>query len=153
MFSFSRRKQECRAEATLRRILDHTTPDISFGVEDDRCHNRYSRTLPVVVTPRSGSSLLIDQAVIGLTRDVSDNGVSVILSGALNSSSVAISFWISSRQSVDPHPVTLLGLSMHSVEIGGGYWCTGIHLTDRLEDKALSEQLLPLAEKLLPQPH
>ncbi|GAA4453229.1 hypothetical protein [Novipirellula rosea] len=150
MFSFLRRKEECRAEAALRRILDRTTPNVTFDVEDNRCHNRYHRTLPVLVTPCRGNSLLVDQSVVGLTRDISDNGMSVLLSQALDSFSVAVSIWLASRQSIDPHPVTLLGLAAHSIEIGGGYWHTGIHLTDRLEDHALSAQLLPLVEKLLP---
>lgn len=150
MFSFLKRKEECRAEATLRRILDLTTPSVIFDVEDGRCHNRYSRTLPVLVTPRCGSSFLIDQSVIGLTRDVSDNGMSVLLSRSLNIIPVAVSIWLASQKFVDPHPVTLLGLAVHSIEIGGGYCNVGFRLTDRLEDNALAEQLLPLVEKLLP---
>ena len=150
MFSFTKRKAQNEVVGVLRRIVDRTTPNLTLLDGASRHQNRHNRTLPVLLTPRRGQATLLGETVIGLTKDISDHGLAMILTEPLADQDVAVTLWLATRQSPDSEPVALLGRTRHCMEIGGGFWQIGIELTERLGEQDVFDQLVSLAGQLLP---
>lgn len=138
---FSRRKSgQVEAQAYLRRICDLTTPNLP-RIDDSRGDTRLNRTLPVLVVPWQVGTPLLDSTMTGLTRDISDRGLSLLLTQQLQVSEVVIGFWLPPQ---DDRPWFFLGEIRHQMQFGDGYWALGIEVMRRLT-AAESGELTPIA--------
>ena len=70
------RKKRIELEAKVRRLMDLSIARESATTEA-RVHDRFKRTLPVLITPWRGDETTNLDSHIGITRDMSDSGVRV----------------------------------------------------------------------------
>jgi hypothetical protein len=84
--------------------------------------------------------------VIALTRDISDHGLSVILSESMQIEELAVGFWL--PQSED-RPRFFLGSARHTQYLGGRFWALGIEVLRKLESGETAA-LSDLAMTMLP---
>jgi hypothetical protein len=151
MFSFSKRKSHKQIEGIMRRLIDRTTPNLAPLEGEVRYQNRHNRSLPILLTPGNGKQWAVDQTITGFTKDISDRGLSVILTAPVTDhEQVAIAFWLTARGTADLKPSILAGRFCHCMELGGGFWQVGIELSERIEQSSFIEQIIPLAWELLP---
>lgn len=82
-FSKANEKKALEAGPYLRRILDLTTPS-RMRADEMRETNRYERGLPVAFCEWHRGRPIVDAIQLGLTRDISDRGVSILTTSKLN---------------------------------------------------------------------
>jgi len=147
MFSFNRNKERLQASHALMRIVDLTTPNLAT-VESDRAARRHNRSLPVLVAPWDGQHAVTDGATVAITKDFSDNGLSIILAAPCGPTAVALGYWLPG----DASPRFFLGETRQSVELGGGFWQVGVRVHEALTCARTFNLLEPLAEQLRTSP-
>ena len=110
--------------------------------EEQRVHRRKSQFAPVLLAPWKNGEALAEEAIYGLTRDVSPVGIGVIVTQPLEINEVACGFHIDT-------PFFLQGEIRSRTDLGGGFHQLGVRMWRAIkrDDVAL---LLPMAEKLLP---
>ena len=148
MFSFGERKKTVDIQPYIRRLCDLTTPNLATTFEG-RSENRYNRTIPTLLSPWKDDRPLGDECIIGLTSDVADRGVRLVLNQPFRADAVVVGYWISSDAMSEPY--FFLGNIRRNQAIGGGFWAVGIELTE-FANTNYNETLAvlePLAAKLL----
>lgn len=152
MFSFASRKKVTDLHPYVRRLCDLTAPNLAtlLGEGGERTENRYNRTIPTLLAPWLHERATREKCMVGLTSDVADRGIGLVLSQPIRADSVVVGYWIS--REVMPRPWFFLGNLRRNQPIGGGFWKVGIELTefanaDHAENLAVLE---PVAAKLLP---
>lgn len=86
--------------------------------------------------------------LMAVTKDLGDEGVSLVATHPLTAREVVLGFWV--PDPVNEQPWFFLGELRHSTAMGGGFWAIGVKLTeyaDTLHSEALAP-LLPYAHKL-----
>ncbi len=151
MFSFSPRKRRVDIESCMRRICDRTTPNYPLPVSNQhRQEQRYNRTIPVLLGPWRDHRVALDECTWGVTKDICDRGVGVVLNQPFRAESAVIGFWL--PPDIMSEPWFFLGETQGLGQIGGGFWLLGIELVELAnhhhQDKF--EALRPLAAQLLP---
>jgi hypothetical protein len=147
MFFGRRKPEQVQVQGFLRRICDLTSPNLPH-VDDARGDSRQNRTIPVFVAPWYAGKPDLEGATAALTRNISDQGLSVTLSKRADLQEVAVGFWLP-RLTNDAW--FFLGVVRHNIPIGGGFWALGIEITERLS-AAQSASLQGLAVELLKLP-
>ena len=127
MYSFTKRKKTVDLSPYIRQLCDLTTPNLVTNIEG-RSENRYNRTIPTLIVPWEDGRPLADEAVIGLTGDMSDRGLSLVLQQPFRADAVAVGYWISSDAMDEPW--YFLGEIRRNQAIGGGFWKIGIELAE-----------------------
>ena len=147
MFSFTKRKKTVDLNPYIRRLCDLTTPNLATEIEG-RSENRYNRCIPTLVSPWQNDRPLVDECAIGLTSDMADRGVSLVLNQPFRADTVVVGYWIACDAMCEPW--FFIGDIRRNQAIGGGFWAVGIELaefanSDHVESLA---ELKPLAAKL-----
>jgi hypothetical protein len=154
MFSFSRQKRENQLRSFLARAIDLTNPQLAPTDGETRVFDRYNRTIPVLVTPWERGGPVIGESASAVTKDLSSQGVSVILQQPYRCVDVVVSFWLPESPHIASSngPTFVLGEVRQNAQIGGGYWQLGISFAELLQvsDRRELELLVPVAAKLLP---
>jgi hypothetical protein len=140
---FMRRKRQREVCLSMRRILDATCPEVSPPDANNRNHSRYHRTVPAVVIPACREGLAVDEALFGVTRDLSDVGACLLVLQELKASEAVCGFWVESA-------VFMYGKVVRTERFGAGLWLLGLHFLSALNTRD-SEPLLPLAKLLRPE--
>lgn len=65
--------------------------------------NRQNQTLPVLLTPWENGKPLIEESTMAITKDISDQGVSLILNQPFRDEQVVIGFWPSTTHTSSPN--------------------------------------------------
>jgi hypothetical protein len=149
MFFTKKGGQRYQLQGYLRRICDLTSPNMP-RLDDSRNQHRQNRTIPVLLVPWEDGAIVVSDAATALTRDISDNGLSVTLLHPFRAENIVVCFWLPRGETSDPW--FFLGTTRQNVPIGGGFWSLGIELTEKLElsSESGTARLLPLAAELLP---
>ncbi len=144
MFSFTTRKKHLEVHRLLRRAMDATTPNRPPIEGESRWEERSNRTIPVLLAPYAEGCPCLGEHAIALTKDLSSQGVAIVLPQPFRADEVVIGFWLENR------PEFLLGRVRQNAPLGGGYWQLGIELTERLDPSPnpATESLLPLIARL-----
>jgi hypothetical protein len=154
MFSFSRQKRDNRLRTFLARAIDLTNPHLPPIDGETRVFDRYNRTIPVLLTPWEKGGPVIGESATAVTKDISDQGLSVILRQPYRCVDVVVGFWLPESRHIaaGSGPTFVLGEVRQHAQIGGGYWQLGISFTELLKPSYTSELelLVPVAAKLLP---
>lgn len=116
------RKQQQQVAALIRRLIDTNTPNLYFSEETNRTSERVARCLPSLVANRTSDRLANPVPLFAMTRDFSDNGVSMIVSQEIDWTEVYCGF-------VLDVPRILLGVVQRKRYFGGGMYELGIELT------------------------
>lgn len=146
MFSFRCNNKQAAAHRFVRRLIDASTPNLTQGTENERLETRSNRTLPVLLAPLENGRPVISQAAFALTKDLSSQGVALVLPQALPAGDVVVVLWSESD------PAFILGRLVQATALGGGFWQLGVELaglTSLAEMPAL-QAVVPLAAKLVP---
>ena len=150
MFTATKAEQIDDPAPRLRQISDFTTSGWLARSNDKRTDYRYNRAIPALLVRWDDGRPVEDEWAIVLTRDISDNGVGLLLGMPIDVDEVVIGFWLPDENMHAPW--FFVGQPHYCAPIGGGYWTLGVQLVEFANDKYREELqcLLPLAEKLLP---
>jgi hypothetical protein len=150
MFSFTKSKKTVELSPYVRRICDLTTPNNTSSPELDRVENRYNRSIPTLIVPWDANRPIVDGLVIGITRDIADHGIGLVLSEPFQADDVLLGFWVDAAQMSDPW--FFLGKTRRCSAVGGGFWTLGVELIEFANARFAKEVelLRPTASKLLP---
>ncbi len=140
IFDQRRKRQELWVQ--IRRIVDTNTPNWRESDDSPRGENRYNRTVPLVVVPLDNDEPCMDNALFAVTKDLSDNGASVLVGREHDLGRVLCGFWVDG-------PLFLLGEVRRTSPFGGGFWQVGVELFEvvHVDEPALiqvAEQLVPM---------
>jgi hypothetical protein len=152
MFSFKNQQPRNDMAAILRRITDLTSPNVPPLEGDDRSEDRYNRSLPALVAPWENGSFDSKECVYGITKDVSDRGVALVLHQPFRAAEVVVGFWpvTAHHPASDSSPFFVIGEVRENVALGGGFWQLCLCLSNTLTDSAQIRRLTPLAAQLVP---
>lgn len=144
MFSFTKRKKQVDVHQLLRRAMNATSPNRPPTQGDARWEDRSNRTIPVLLVPYTEGHPCAAEHTIALTKDLSSQGVAIVLPQPFRAEQVVIGFWLDAR------PEFVLGRIRQNVPLGGGYWQLGVELTERMGPTPCeaTESLVPLAARL-----
>src|SRR5262245_7421711 len=122
-FSFDNRKKRLDAARFLRRVIDATTPNLAPVAGDLRIESRANRCAPALLVPFDDDTAIPSQVIYALTKDLSGNGVALVLTRSFTGKRVVIGFLFESLAGF------VLGEVRQNVELGGGFWQLGIEVT------------------------
>jgi len=147
MFSFSKRKKTVDLNPYIRRLCDLTTPNLATTSEG-RSENRYNRCIPTLLSPWQDDRPLVDECTIGLTSDMADCGVGLVLNQPFRAEAAVVGYWIPCDTMCEPW--FFLGNIRRNQAIGGGFWAVGIELTEFANPNHVEtlSVLKPLSAKL-----
>ncbi|HVC95639.1 MAG TPA: hypothetical protein VND64_18240 [Pirellulales bacterium] len=147
MFSFIRRREHVEVHKLVRRFIDASSPNQSPSDGDSRWEDRSNRTLPVLLAPYDGAEVCVDELTHAVTKDLSSQGLALVLPQPFRAEQVVIGFWS------EAHTYFVLGLVRQNVPLGGGFWQLGVELTAlvALSDHPEIKRLVPLAVRLAPE--
>ena len=140
--SFQKRRAQQDVWKCVRRIVDASSPNLCHANEQIRSDNRQNRCLPALVVPLAEEEPSVNEAIFALTRDFSDEGVSLLSSGELSTPHVICGFW-------DDGPLYFLGEVRHVRSFGAGFHEVGVHLCEVIPNGQFP-QLQSLAAQLVP---
>jgi len=150
VFSFNRRKQSLEFQRLLGRLRDATLPNHLSQGEPQRRDDRFNRAIPTLLCPWEHDAPVVAEATFGLTRDIADHGVGLVMHQPLRVAHVVLGYWTDTDDASQPW--FFVGESRRNVAIGGGFWTLGIELLEYANGRyaAQLQELLPMARKLLP---
>jgi hypothetical protein len=147
MFSFARRRQPVEVHKLVRRFIDASSPNQSPSAGDARWENRSNRTLPVLLAPYDGAEVCVDELTHAITKDLSSQGLALVLPQPFRAEQVVIGFWS------EAHTYFVSGYVRQNVPLGGGFWQLGVELAAlvAVSEHPDIERLVPFAVRLDPQ--
>jgi hypothetical protein len=139
------RQAQLDVGALLRRLLDKSVSRVPPGIDEARSVSRCTRVFPVFLVPWMDGAPNPNDAVFATTSEVSDYGMSVVLSFPLQEPDVVVGMLVERK------PYLLLGRIKRCRPMGGGFWQLGIQALEILEPTEPSlKKLLKLAAVLSP---
>ena len=139
---FERRKKQQEVWSAVRRIIDTSAPNMAPYTGDSRAQDRCNRCLPAIVVPLDAEGTPTGGQLFGISRDVCDNGIGLVVHESLDAELVLCGFWVG-------QPLLFLGNVRRITPYGGCFWLVGIELTDVL-CASEAERLAPLVQQLAP---
>lgn len=140
--AFEERGQQQEVWRLLRRLIDLQTPSMLAEATTERTWNRSNRCLPVAFVPVAGEEIDPQQVMYGPTKDLSDNGLSLILPEAVECTECVCGFWLDT-------PKLVSGVVRRVRPFGGNLFEVGIQLVELIESteafSLLDDQLNTLA--------
>lgn len=127
MYSFTKRKQTVEIQPYIRRLCDLTTPNFPT-LDGGRTEDRYNRTIPTLLCPWYVDHPVTEHCIIGLTSDLSDRGLGLVLHQPFRTGAVVIGFWLPQQGMCEPW--FFFGNIHRNQAIGGGFWTLGIELIE-----------------------
>jgi hypothetical protein len=146
MFSFGKRRAQVEVHKLTRRLIDSSCPNLPPLRGDSRWENRSNRTIPVLLTPLVGDDLQFDETAVAVTKNLSGQGLALVLHQPFWAEGVVIGFWHNGE------PEFVRGEIRQNAPLGGGFWQLGIELTERVIPAEMHEleRLIPLTNRLDP---
>lgn len=94
--AFALREKRQKVWQRVRRMVDCSTPNTMSDDESQRSWKRYNRCLPIACVPLIGDSVQTNSIYYGATKELSDNGVSLITPQLVEEecSDLICGFWI-----------------------------------------------------------
>jgi hypothetical protein len=150
MSLFSFRKKNTDFQRYMRRLIDLTGPIRACSTGTERLVTRTNRAVPTLICPWENDWPIVSQAIVAITKDLGDQGVAIVVDHSLDFQNVLLAFC--HQEATAGEPWFFLGIQRSSVPLGGGFWMSGIELTEFINEtwKAQIEPLVPLAKMLMP---
>lgn len=148
MFSFITRKKTVDFQRYIRRLINRTMPNSDLS-NTQRQENRHNRVIPALVCPLRDNTPILADVAIAITKDISDQGVGLIMSAPYRVSDVVVGVFGPADLALQ-EPWFFRGRAQRNVAIGGGFWLLGIRLTEFMNEdwRGQLAPLFPLAEEL-----
>ncbi|MBM3998586.1 MAG: hypothetical protein FJ297_03415 [Planctomycetes bacterium] len=153
MFLFKGRRQRFELEGYLRKVADLTNPNGGAVETTQRRDSRINRVFPVLIAPWEDEQPVLAQCTFGLTQDVSEHGVAVILSRKFPMVRVVVGMWPTNEMltATSSKPGFLVGDVRQTHEIGAAFHHIGVLLKELLDEShPAHEKLAHQARCLLP---
>ena len=133
MLFFGGRKNKA-LEATIRKIAEVTNP--TTDESKDRAESRIQRILPVLVTPVAAGQIQLDRSTFGLTKDLSEHGMALVVSRHLELGDAIIGLWPTSEfvSAATSNPVFFRGALRSQNDMGAAYVRVGAHLDSVMDE-------------------
>jgi hypothetical protein len=128
MFPWNSQKNAVDGKPYLRRLCDLTAFN-QVTLSDGRIDKRYNRTIPSLLTPWCQGCPKVEESVVGLTRDIGDRGIGLVLDKPLNADVVLIGYWLPSLD-IMSEPWFFIGAVKHVESIGGGFQALGLEIIE-----------------------
>jgi hypothetical protein len=147
---FTSRKKSVDFQRYVRRLIDLTSPIRACSTGTERFVTRNNRVIPTLVCPWENNTPTISKVVLAVTKDLGDQGVGIISNHPLDLKDVVVGFC--HEEATASEPWFFLGVRRTSIPIGGGFWLSGIELTEFMNENWSTElePLVPMARTLLP---
>jgi len=126
MFQFVKRKKQLRAGDVVRGLLNRSVVGGLAKAGDVRLEPRCNRTMPVVLAPIENESIVADDSMFALTKNVNGLGIGVVVDQPVRARDVVVGLW------TDPAPVFVRGEIRRSAPFGGDFWQLGIEFHEIL---------------------
>jgi hypothetical protein len=141
MFSFLNRKKRLDAAPHIRRLIELTASNRPMAGHELRCENRYSRSLPILLTPMKDNLPILNESFAGVTQEFSDSGLSLITLECLTADECCASIW--SRVTEQQSPLHVVCRTRNSQKLTANMWTTGLQIRWLLdiEDKIIQRNL------------
>jgi hypothetical protein len=138
-------------ERRMRRICDLTTLGELAIRGDKRAHNRIILSIPALLCPVENGNAIVDAAIYVLAKDVSDEGVGLVLHQPFAVEHAILGIWLGPEQSTEPWFFRAKVTRVRPM--GGGLASLGVELVSFLNNGPRYEyaSLLSAAEKLTPE--
>jgi len=130
------RKQRRDMENYLRRVSDMTNPNSAPVDSNRRVENRFSRIFPVLIAPWEGDAPVLTQCTYGLTKDLSDHGMAIVITRPLKKQEVVVGIWPTNEllTASSSKPGFMLGEVRMEVEIGAAFYQLGVQLNEMVDE-------------------
>jgi hypothetical protein len=126
MFCFGRQKERVSVQAILRRVIDASSPNLPPYEGELRGDSRVNRSFPVVLAPWVDDQACAADAITALTKNLSDQGLTVLHTATIAADQLVVGFWLESQE------YFFLGDVRHRTPLGGGIMQLGIEMNRRL---------------------
>lgn len=140
--AFEQRRRQQEVWKCIRRVVDTTTDRGTAPESESRAEHRHHRCLPALLLPWRDERPTMEKPVYAITKDFSDNGVSLLSPRRFAAPQVICCLWVDG-------PVFLLGEIRRVDAFGGGFWDVGVQLLEVINANDM-EPIMPLAAKLVP---
>jgi hypothetical protein len=121
-------------ETTIRKITDITNP--STEESKSRSESRIERISPVLVTPIVDGQPVMERSTFGLTKDLSEHGIAVIVSRQLEMGDTIIGLWPTNEfiSAATSEPIFFRGAVRAQEDIGAAFTRVGVQLDSVIPD-------------------
>jgi hypothetical protein len=123
---FEDRQRLLAVQRFMRRLID-TSAEIAGLPNDPRADTRYNRAVPVLLAPYENGQPLADESTYALTKNLSSQGMALILPQPLRAEQVVVGIWAEAQGEF------MVGRVRDNVALGGGFWHLGLELTAPLD--------------------
>jgi PilZ domain len=119
---FKQRRKQQEIWNCLRRMMDEKSA-LNLYANSLRNYSRTPICRPVLLQPYTESKDADIDAIFAITRDLSDEGISIITRQPLECPEIVCAFW-------QDGPIFMLGDIRFCHSLGGGFWIVGLRFTD-----------------------
>jgi hypothetical protein len=115
-------------EGTIRKIAEVTNP--TGDQSKDRGESRIQRILPVLVTPVENGEVQFARSTFGLTKDLSEHGMAIVVSRHLVLGDAIIGLWPTNElvSAASSTPVFFRGVLRSQNDMGAAFVRVGVQL-------------------------
>ena len=139
---FKQRQKKQEVWKCLRRLMDNNAAR-ALSITNTRNFTRTSICRSVLLQPYTEDGEVACEAIFAVTRDLCDDGISIITRQPLDCPSILCAFW-------HEVPVFISGDVRVCQGLGGGYWIVGVQFIE-VVPIANSPELRALAFRLCPE--
>lgn len=134
MMFFGGRKNKA-LEKTIRRIAEVTNPETEESAA--RTESRIMRILPVLVTPVIDGQIKVEKSTFGLTKDLSEHGMAMIVSRHLELGDAIVGLWPTNEfvSAASSEPIFFRGILRSQTDMGAAFVRVGVQLESVLSEE------------------
>ena len=118
------RKNRLRVQSFLLKLINNNSPALKARLDGPRLDSRVNLVVVVVVVPIDGDRLQTDRTFTAVTKDFSNNGVSVVVDQPFGFNGAILGFRFEGEMTF------LRAETKHLDPMGGGLHQLGFHLTE-----------------------
>jgi len=124
VFLLQNRKKILSVQNFVLKIINNNCPELKALIEGPRLDKRVNLSLVVLVVPLEDRKLQVDNAFYAVTRELSANGVGIILSQQRALDEVVLGFRLQSEMTF------VLATAKHLNAMGNGFYHLGLEMME-----------------------
>ena len=121
---FQARKKLLGVQNFVLKVINNNCPELKALFEGPRRDKRVNLTLPVLVIPLLNGKLQVGHAFNAVTRELSINGVGIVLDSPMALDEVILGFRLESDMTF------VHATAKHLSPMGGGFYHLGLEMTE-----------------------
>jgi hypothetical protein len=124
VFFLQSRNKTLGVQSFILKLINNNCPELKALIEGPRGEKRVNLSLVVLVVPLEDGKLQVDNAFYAVTRDMSSNGVGIILSQQQALDKVILGFRIQNEMTF------VHATAKHLNPMGNGFYLLGLEMTE-----------------------